>query len=177
VEPNEVDFRISGSGPIYSDESTFLVRPVIHLDIKPGSCPNSFNPQSKGVLPVALLGTMNFDITMVDVSSVTISRADGFGNSVVPNEGPPGPHSTYGDVATPFNGELCNCHEEHGDGYIDLAMKFMSQDLVDALDLDTLTMNDEIELVLRGTLIDGTPFVASDCIRIVGQRFSFGGKN
>ena len=46
------------------------------LDIKPGSCPNPLNPRSHGVLPVALLGTEDFDVTDVDVSSLTISRGD-----------------------------------------------------------------------------------------------------
>jgi hypothetical protein len=44
------------------------------LDIKPGSCPNPLNPRSHGVLPVALLGTEGFDVTDVDVSTLTISR-------------------------------------------------------------------------------------------------------
>ena len=37
VTPNEVDFRISGYGPIYVDESTFLVRvsPIADIDVSP----------------------------------------------------------------------------------------------------------------------------------------------
>lgn len=44
------------------------------LDIKPGGCPNPLNPRSHGVLPVALVGTEGFDVTDVDVSTLTISR-------------------------------------------------------------------------------------------------------
>ena len=62
----------------------------VEIDIKPGSCPNSWNRESNGVLPVAILGTEDFDVTQIDVSSVTISRGDGTGGSVGPNEGPPG---------------------------------------------------------------------------------------
>ncbi|MHC4477068.1 MAG: PQQ-dependent sugar dehydrogenase [Planctomycetota bacterium] len=46
------------------------------LDIRPGGCPNPLNPRSHGVLPVALLGTQDFDVTDVDVSTVTIGRGD-----------------------------------------------------------------------------------------------------
>jgi len=43
----------------------------ITIDIKPGSDPNAVNPRSKGVIPVAILGSMDIDITQVDFSSVT----------------------------------------------------------------------------------------------------------
>ena len=48
------------------------------MDIKPGSCPNSFkiDGPSRGVLPVAILGTDDFDVQNVDVSSLVIFRAD-----------------------------------------------------------------------------------------------------
>jgi hypothetical protein len=41
------------------------------VDIKPGSEPNSVNPRSKGVIPVAVLGSIDFDATQVDFSTVT----------------------------------------------------------------------------------------------------------
>jgi hypothetical protein len=72
------------------------------VDIKPGSCPNSYNRSSRGVLPVAILGTGDFDVTQIDLESVVISRADGMGGAIGPNEGPPGPHSEFEDVGTPF---------------------------------------------------------------------------
>ena len=77
VEPNEVDFRPGGWGPIYSDESTYLVRQtaVVFFDIKPGSCPNPINPRSKGVLRVAPLGTADFDVHDIDVSSLLLEEA------------------------------------------------------------------------------------------------------
>ena len=140
---------------------------TLDLDIKPGSCPNSFNPKSHGVLPVALVGTVEFDPTEVDLSTLQLSRADGVGGSVAPNEGPPGPHSVLEDVATPFDGELCDCHELEGDGILDLSMKFRTVDVVDALLLNDLPAGDLVELVVSGALLDGTAFSASDCIRLV----------
>ncbi|MCH8153535.1 MAG: FG-GAP repeat protein [Planctomycetes bacterium] len=139
----------------------------VRLDIKPGSCPNSFNRNSHGVLPVALVGTDSFDVTQVDLSSILLARADGVGGSVAPNEGPPGPHSEFEDVATPFDGELCDCHEESGDGILDLSMKFKTDDVVASLQLNDLPAGDLVELVVSGALLDGTAFSASDCIRLV----------
>jgi hypothetical protein len=42
----------------------------VAIDIKPGSDPNSINPSSKGVIPVAILGTDSFDATQVKALSV-----------------------------------------------------------------------------------------------------------
>lgn len=43
---------------------------IVDIDIKPGSVPNSINPKSKGVIPVAILTTDIFDATTVDPLSV-----------------------------------------------------------------------------------------------------------
>jgi hypothetical protein len=137
------------------------------LDIKPGSCPNSFNPRSRGVLPVGLLGSDALDATEVDISTLLISRADGVGGSVGPNEGPPGPHTVIADVGTPFHGDLCDCHEEEGDGVLDVSMKFKTQEVVEALELDDVPGGSLVELVVSGELLDGRSFTASDCVRIV----------
>jgi hypothetical protein len=137
------------------------------LDIKPGSCPNSFNTGSRGVLPVALAGTDSVPADMVDISTLQLSRADGVGGSVSPWEGPPGPHTVLADVATPFLGELCDCHEMYGDGIVDVSMKFRSLEVVGTLGLAGEPGDSLVELVLSGSLLDGTAFTANDCIRIV----------
>jgi len=36
----------------------------------------------------------------------------------------------YEDAATPFEGELCDCHWPKGEGNIDLSMKVSKHDLV-----------------------------------------------
>jgi len=138
---------------------------VVDIDIKPGSCPNPFNSNSRGVLPIALVGTESFDVNNVDISSLQLVRADGVGGSVFPNEGPPGPHTTIDDAATPFNGELCDCHDEAGDGIDDLSMKFRSQDVVDE-GLAQGNPGELITLCVTGNLLDGTTFEACDCIRL-----------
>ena len=143
------------------------------LDIKPGSCPNSFNRSSRGVLPVALVGTAGFDVSTVDLASVRLSRADGVGGSVAPHEGPPGPHSVLEDVATPFEGDPCDCHELGGDGILDLSMKFKVETLVAALELESLSKVASVELIVTGELNNGSSFIAKDCVRLLPPRSPF----
>jgi hypothetical protein len=133
------------------------------LDIKPGSCPNPLNRGSHGVLPVAVLGTMDYDVSMIDESSIRISRADGIGGEAEPIS------VMYEDVATPYEGEDCGCHEMGGDGIMDLLLKFRTPDVVAALELDGMNHGSVVELVVTGTLLDGTSFEAYDCIRTVGR--------
>lgn len=141
------------------------------LDIKPGSCPNSFNRNSHGLLPVALVGTDSFDATQVDVSTVRLKRADGIGGTVAPNAGRPGPHSVFVDIATPLSGETCDCHTAGADGIVDLSMKFRTDDVVAALQLDGFPGGATVPLVVSFSLVDGTSFTsASDCVRLVPLR-------
>ena len=62
-----------GSDPNYTLKviSAVPVNPTVTIDIKPGSDPNSVNPRSKGVVPVAVLGSTDFDATQIDYSTVT----------------------------------------------------------------------------------------------------------
>jgi MYXO-CTERM domain-containing protein len=138
------------------------------LDIKPGSCPNPLNRSSEGFLPVAVVGSEHFDVMEIDVLSVVLTRADGVGGEAAPNEGPPGPRSVFEDVATPFDGQPCDCHDLSGDGIDDLSMKFSMDDVVRVLQLADLNEGAEVELVVTATLTDGTEFTsAADCIVIV----------
>ncbi len=50
--------------------------PEVEIDIKPGSFPNSINPKSKGVIPVAILTTAEFDASTVDVETVRFGPAE-----------------------------------------------------------------------------------------------------
>ena len=49
---------------------------TIDIDIKPGSYPNSINPNSKGVIPVAILTTEDFDATTVNGTTVNFGPGD-----------------------------------------------------------------------------------------------------
>ena len=145
-----------------------VLKVVLDADIKPGSCPNSYNPERRGFLPVGILGTLDFDVADVDVSSVELSRTDCVGGTVGPNEGPPGPNSVIDDVGTPFDDNDCGCHELEGDGLLDLSMKYRRGPLSSELQLDTLLLESSVELTLSGELAGGEcKFIALDCIRLV----------
>jgi hypothetical protein len=144
------------------------LHPCQYLDIKPGSCPNPLNPGSRGVIPVALVGTPDFDVTQVDLATLRLARVDGVGGEVAPNFGPPGPSPTIEDVATPFYGIPCDCHELTGDGIYDLMMHFRrTSDVAQVLGF-AMGQGGEFPLYVKGNLLDGSPFVAPDCVVLVG---------
>jgi hypothetical protein len=128
------------------------------MDIKPGSCPNPLN--GGGVLPVSLTRTANFDVHDVDLPTVRLVRADGFGDSVAPQS------STFSDTARPFDNDGCECQTQTSDGMLDLSLKFKKAAVIDVLELDTVASGTYVELKLIGNLLDGSAFEARDCIRV-----------
>jgi hypothetical protein len=177
------DIDFNGTSSSTDDLEGFFCLPVeigvpaveVAVDIKPGSCPNPLNRTSNGVLPVAVLGTDMFDVMNIDLDTVTLSRADGMGGSVGPNNGPPGPPPTFEDVAAPFMGEPCECDELGPDGITDLSLKFRTSDLVAELGLDGLMPGDLVELCVSGLTFDGTLFEGCGCVWIVPPGGSGGG--
>ncbi len=132
-----------------------------YIDIKPGSCPNPLNLKSKGVLSVTVLGTEDFDVTLIDPATILLARECSTGE-VAPLRW------SYEDVARPFDGELCDCHDLNGDGYLDLTLKFDTQELVEILELEVMA-GDTIPLILTGNLNDEAAcaaFKGSDCVII-----------
>ena len=104
---------------------------------------------------------------MVDLTSIELYRADGVAGRVTPLEGPHGPHSIIEDVGTIFEGDLCDCHDLRGDGFDDLSMKFSKSKVVEILELNDLEAGSYVELVVSGYLLDGTAFLAPDCVLLV----------
>ena len=160
-------------GNANSNGQTITVLRLEHsgIIIKQGACPAPLNRNSHGVLPVLLPGDVEFDVGDVDLSTVRLSRVDCVGGSVAPNNGPPGPPVQFKDLSHPYTGAgPCSCNvNQNSDGITDLSMKFRTDDLVDALELDDLLPGELVELVLSGTLADGCEFIAFDCVRIVSQ--------
>ena len=140
------------------------VTKTVYVDIKPSSCPNPINTKSNGVLPVAVLGTEDFDVTTIDPSSIQIKLDPGV-------EGVSPLRWNYEDVATPFDGELCDCHDLNGDGFMDLTLKFDTQDVV-AMNLLTLG-GETIPLTITGNLKEeygGTAIEGQDCVRVLEKK-------
>jgi hypothetical protein len=141
------------------------------LDIKPCSCPNPFNVKlfdflddgkenKGGVLPVAILGTDDFDVSDVDVSTVLLEGVAPLLKGI-----------GYEDVSRPVeNGSECECTSEGPDGFADLTLKFSSLEIAEALLAGGAAAAGEVrQLTLSGELFDGTEFEASDCVTFVGK--------
>ena len=126
----------------------------IDLDIKPQSCPNPLNTSSKGVLPVAVLGSSRLDVNDIDVSTLQLKGVSPLRSSIA-------------DVATPVANkqDVCDCTTDGPDGFTDLELKFDTQDIVASL--GAVNDGDEVTLTLTGNLNDGTPIKAEDCVVII----------
>ena len=144
---------ISGANDwVYWGEQTL----AIAVDIKPGSYPNPLNVKSKGVLPVAILGALDFNVNDIDVSSIEL-------------EGVSPTRFSFEDVGASI-GDLENpCHStcEGSDGLMDLSLKFNTQDIVAIL--GDCEDGDEIVLTATGELLDGTSIEGNDCIVILAK--------
>ncbi|NIM01982.1 MAG: hypothetical protein GTO30_17445 [Acidobacteria bacterium] len=145
--------NVEYSGMFY-DNIRFSQDPTISVgfDVKPRSCPNPVNAKSRGVVPAAVLGSADFDVNDIDLSSLQL-------------EGVAPYMWSYEDVGGSFGGDLCGCSASGADGYDDLAIKFDTQELVDAIGPSE---GGEIALTLTGSLLDGTPIEGQDCIVFVG---------
>ena len=121
-------------GPI--DKITILV------DIKPGSFPNPLNIRSNGVLPVAILGESDFDVSDIDPSTLEL-------------EGISPVRWNIEDVTTP-------------DGYDDIILKFKTQEIVDVL--GDVEDGEEIELTISGNLKNGTPIEGKDVVVMIANK-------
>ncbi|MFH1313513.1 MAG: FlgD immunoglobulin-like domain containing protein [Candidatus Eisenbacteria bacterium] len=136
--------------PVFTEP---IVCPLeVPFDIKPGSCVNPYNTNSNGKLPVAILGTADFDVYDVDPATITL-------------EGVSALRWSYEDVGTPYIGtDVCGCSEEGPDGYMDLTLKFDRPDLTEAM--GDVTDGEIRPLSLLGALYDGYPIYGWDCVLI-----------
>jgi hypothetical protein len=147
---------------------------TVAFDLKPGSCPNAFNPKDKGVVPAAILGSEAFDVTTINPASVQLCNTAGACISPI--------RTSIEDAAQPCppNGVAdCPCCEyaptlvydangmvidSYFDNFDDLALKFA------AADVNTLVagaaIGDQVPLTVKFTA-DDTQFEATDCLKIV----------
>ena len=136
------DFGIHGNSFV-----SLVTTLTVALDLKPQSCPNPFNVFLLGLMPAAILGSPDFDVNEIDVSSLLLAGA------LVPIE------FNFEDVAAPVvDPQPCECTTAGPDGFDDLTLKFDSGQLAELLEVGTQ------EVCITGNLIDGTPFTGCDCL-------------
>ena len=142
-------------GPLFPTSPTSI---NVAVDIKPQGCPNPFNVEAQGVLPVAILGTATFDVSKVDTSSVKLQDV-------------PALRFAQEDVATPFTGPLNSataCTTAGPDGFTDLVLHFDDEAVAAAL--GPVSDGQVLLLTLTGNLLPqfgGTAIRGQDVVVII----------
>ncbi len=130
----------------------------VDIDVKPESCPNPLNRTSLGVIPIAILGTEDFDVTTIDPPTVNIG-------GVYPLRW------SLEDVATPYDGEIedppfkMNCTTDGPDGYMDLVFHFNTPDV--AALFEENWKKDVIIIQITGQLLDDGLEIMGEDVMIV----------
>ncbi|MEE9269496.1 MAG: aryl-sulfate sulfotransferase [Candidatus Krumholzibacteria bacterium] len=142
---------------------------VANFDILPRSCPNPFNIKwlenldgngdamlmKGGVLPAAIAGSADFDVTELDVATLRL-------RGIAPLL------SSYQDVTAPVSGDACDCTTAGPDGFTDLTLKFSRQEIASVL--GPVEPGDVVTLTITGAMLDGALFEATDCVTILGKK-------
>lgn len=154
---NWADQIVSTCWALFVLEKVAPPPPVIYVDfdIHPMSWPNPLNLKSNGVTPAAILGTDEFDVMQIDVSTLMLE-------GVAPVEW------AYEDVTGPATSDgVCNDMYMEPDGIMDLTLKFNTQELVAAI--APVAPGDERVLIITGKNLNETLIEGDDCIKVVGN--------
>lgn len=137
---------------------------ALSLDIRPWACPNPLNLRSRGLIPVAILGTADLDLQEIDPATIRL-------------EGVAPKRHFHADVASPFlpedEGDGCvECAKTVRDGYHDILLLFRTEELTAALRErygDELNEVDCLNLELSAALYDGSVLSGKDSVKLVGR--------
>jgi len=136
--PNEMVAAVADTD-VRIDFGDWMIQDV-DVDMKPGSKMNPINLKSKGVLPVAILGSEDLDVMDIDPTTLLL-------NGVAPLR------FNYTDVCGQNDKDMDD--EEMGDGYMDMTLKFSTQAI--AATLGDVERGDLVKLIMTGELISGRP--------------------
>jgi hypothetical protein len=125
----------------------YVIPPLeVAIDIKPGSFPNSINPDQNGTTPVSILSNEGFDApTLVDPESLTFGHTGDEDSLAYRGKKNPRPQVGYADV--------------NGDGLVDVVAHFITE-LCGFVEGDVVGH-------LKGETFDGLDIFGSDSVRIV----------
>ncbi len=110
-------------------------------------------------MPVAVLSTDEFDVNTIDIASIRLAGVAAIRHS-------------YEDVVSPVSDiNECACTADGPDGFVDLVLKFKTQDIVEALinDPGQLAQEQMLTLTVAGELFDGSAIEGADCVVLVGN--------
>ena len=134
---------------LYRDSA---LRPlIVDIDIKPGSYPNAVNINGSGVVPVAILGSADFDVSEIDPATLS------FGGLSVKTKKNGSMQYSIKDVS----GDFSNTMEGEPDGYLDLVCQF--------IDEDGVLFEGDGTATVEGNLSDGTPILGEDEIKLIKE--------
>jgi hypothetical protein len=168
--PGDYNCTVTFVANEYPEEGAEIGSQAIHvevipipvpLDIKPTSCPNPINMTAKGVLPVAILGAEDLDVSTIDPASLAL-------------EGVAPLRWDWSDVATPFEpwtGKAdcwMDCTEEGPDGYMDLTLKFKTQEVIAAV--AEVADGECRVLTLTGNFFDGRAIEGEDVVVFLSKK-------
>jgi hypothetical protein len=94
---------------------------------------------------MAILGSEDYDVTQIKIDSISVA------NMLFPVKNPQAEK------------------DENGDGLIDLMIHVSRRDLIQALGLDQMAAGTVVPITVEGILLDGTRFIATDCVTLVGR--------
>jgi hypothetical protein len=137
----------------------------VYVDIRPFSRRNPLNVRSRGVLPVAILGTELFDVRDIDPATIRLNRAGTEGRDATEEDVAPIRWWKYIDISTPLEGEHPNCIELDPDGHEDLIMLFRTPQVAEAI--GEVSDGEEVVLAITGCLTGGSEFEGEDFVTIL----------
>lgn len=130
----------------------------VGVDIKPFSDPNSINPRSGGVVPVAILGSESFDVTDVDVTTLAFGPAGASPSHDLTDSNTFYTH-THEQVCDEFDNCVWEEYDANGDGIMDLVSHYVQRETGLAIG--------DTEACITGETTDGRAFEGCDAVRIL----------